>query len=307
MQKANLIGQVSHHPSKNERLQAMIAQGGIDYPSNEEEQAALDEFILSISSKANPIPCEHIKPCEKSFRDYSIFPTCPYDELLVTDTTPRNMIACFILSNLNTNYRMYVSISSTLYTETQSERIPLHSRLATFFVSNYYRIELSISDNSSTSISWYLEMIRFCCSICLISEKEETHKLPMIYVRRLHCFIKYFNFIGVKTHTPDNFGWLYTSGNAFIERQQIEEFIEQEKAVFSSVTNYIQAQETLLRVNMHLNDCELAIGLLDWIKSTPFCGITLYIDSVFLIYDKPNNRQAAIKIKNEFCVKFTKK
>ena len=102
MQKANLIGQVSHHPSKNERLQAMIAQGGIDYPSNEEEQAALDEFILSISSKANPIPCEHIKPCEKS----SIFPTCPYDDLLVTDRTPRNMIACFILSNLNCKHTM---------------------------------------------------------------------------------------------------------------------------------------------------------------------------------------------------------
>lgn len=301
MQKANLIGQVSHHPSKNERLQAMIAQGGIDYPSNKEEQAALDEFILSISSKANPIPCEHIKPCEENFRHY-LFPTCPSADLIVTSETPRNQIACFILSNLNTNHRMFVSISSNVApsgTHTQSERIPLHSRLASFVVTNYHRIELSISDNSNTFIKWYLEMIRFCCSIFLISEKEGKHKLPMIYVRRLLSFINYMNFIGKKTHTPDNIGWLYTSSNSFIERQQIEEFIEQEKAVFSSVTNYIQAQETLLRVNMHLNDCELAIGLLDWLKTTPFCGITLYIDSLFLIYDKPNNRQAATKIKNE--------
>ncbi len=277
MQSAGLIGQLSHHPSKNDKLKKLIDEGGIDYPNVVTEQHELLKLILKNASVANPIPCRHIKPCQgESSETTSSY--CKSTTLHVNNNTLRNDISCFILSNLTTSQNLFIHIE-------YSQKPPLYEMLIFFIFINFYRVTLDISIEQDKLASSYLFFFKLCHFIA----SKKVKNFPIIKQFKNLDFLRYFGSI-LKNNMEDI-------------KNETENFrSDTDYRKFEFINKYINTTPTLIILNWYHNDDELEkIHYITFLKDTQFCGITLNIQgNEHVMYTKGSERKLAEELHKEF-------
>ncbi len=274
MQSAGLIGQLSHHPSKNEKLKKLIDDGGIDYSDILEEQTRTNELILSNASVANPIPCHYIKPCSENPSPGISYKICNSTLLEINNNTLRSDIACFILSNLTTDHDLTIRIEC-------SQTPPLDGMLVYFIVKYYYRVNLRLSSSvSNYKIS--LQLFFKLCHFNIKTFKFKVEKFPIMDMDMSNSEIlkRFLMFLKVN-----------------LEKVTHEGALENLKLVY----NYISTTPTLLRFKINNLFDENDPNIILQFKDTLFCGINLYIDekeTKNVIY-KQGNYKIACTFKKE--------